>query len=153
MILTFLFVTLLGFPLGYYLYVYMSSLERSILSNVLRISIKIFSVFMRAIGFPGGSGLFRTVMFQALNFLGGCVILSPGYFTWARVLCTYSNSVAAHILNLYNCTEVLVIEIFTHSISVFRDISVKSVNWTHRNTTAYSYFSEINLHVSVWRCL
>lgn len=49
------------------------------LSYFLRISIKICSVFMRAIEFLGGSGLFRTVMFQALDFLVFFnVILSPG---------------------------------------------------------------------------
>lgn len=104
------------FLLGYYLYVYMSYLERSMLSYFLRISIKICSVFMRAIGFLGGSGLFRTVMFQALDFLVFFKCYSLSWLTWA--LCTYSNNVAAYILNLCNCTDVLVIKSFTHSISL-----------------------------------
>lgn len=103
MILTFLFVTLLGFPLRYYLYVYMSSLERSILSNFLRISIKIFSVFMRAIGFPGGSGLFRTVMFQALNTGGFCYSLS-------RLL--YLSSSTLHLLKQCRSTYFEFIQLY-----------------------------------------
>lgn len=140
------------FLLGYYLYVYMSYLERSMLSYFLRISIKICSVFMRAIGFLGGSGLFRTVMFQTLDFLGFFnVILSPGWLEHSALTRTMSQ----HIFWIY-ATAPMFWSLKVSHIVYHSSISwyiVKSFNWIHRNTKANSYFSEINLHVSVGRCL
>lgn len=91
------------FLLGYYLYVYMSYLKRSMLSYFLRISIKICSVFMRAIGFLGGSGLFRTVMFQALDFLFFLMLFSLLVDLSSLHLLEQCRSIYFEFMQLHRC--------------------------------------------------
>lgn len=149
---TFLFVTLLGFPfrvLPICIYVLFEEIDVELfLTHINKNMFCVHACYwvsrrLWTISDCYVSSLGLSVFFN--------VILSPGWLEQSALTRTMSQ----HIFWIY-ATAPMFWSLKVSHIVYHSSISwyiVMSFNWTHRNTKAYSYFSDINLHVSVGRCL